>query len=166
MFVGKKAFSPSDSVTLQEPSAGPAALWLTTEDRSTLTIRRSWTLTGCNPATDSWAAELRYKNPRSQSPLIGGGVHKRQSIRQCLRQLLILSLSKAKAGAPGDLQYPLTIFPATTRVIRSQAFSDPSTGAPKRMTSSTTPSLPERTQPCRIRLVWQTWKQYKLRILG
>lgn len=40
------------------------------------------------------------------------------------------------------LQYPLTIFPATTLAILSQAFSEPSTGAPRRTTSSTTPSLP------------------------
>ncbi|KAJ8395135.1 hypothetical protein AAFF_G00035910 [Aldrovandia affinis] len=43
-----------------------------------------------------------------------------------------------------DLQYPLTIFPATTLDILSHCLADPSTGAPNRMASSTTPSLPGR----------------------
>lgn len=47
-------------------------------------MRRSWMLTGCSPATDSCAAELLYKNPRSQSPLRGRQFRDNYSRRTCI----------------------------------------------------------------------------------
>lgn len=58
------------------------------------------------------------------------------------------------------LQYPLTILPDTTLVILSQAFSEPSTGAPKRTTSSTTPSLPRESQ-CKYNFQFMDVKKKK-----